>query len=203
MNIQTLLDTIIKGSREIGNYPLTELIQNTKLKGISGIAVAKDAEKELYLAFISGEPEGAIYKDDKGILFGDKAVLLIEGKETFQLSECKAEIIDALIMSSRIYDKNRLKKSISYVVPEIGKGGGGLGVLTIRILKEGAPVNGIRVSVRKDGKIVGSDITTSNGDAGFRIAYGEYDCILQDRSQAVTKHHFTFDPTHPSIQISL
>jgi len=203
MNILTLVDTILKSSQEVGTYPLTELISVAKSKGISGIAVTKDSDKELYLAFINGEPEGAVYRDDKGVLFGDKAVLLIRGSETFIFSKNSPDIIDALTMGSRIYDKNRLKKSVSYVVPEIGKTGSGIGVLSIRVSKDGAPVNGIRVSVRKGGKVVGSDITTSNGDAGFRIAYGEYDCILQDRMQAVTKHHFTFDPTHSSIQITL
>ncbi|HOX34265.1 MAG TPA: hypothetical protein P5217_01180 [Methanoregulaceae archaeon] len=203
MNIHTLIDTILKGSQEVGTYPLTELISVAKSKGISGIAIAKDSDKELYLAFMNGEPEGAVFRDEKGVLFGDKAVLLITGSETFRLVENSTEIIEAVTMGSRIYDKNRLKKSVSYVVPEIGKSGSGIGVLSIRVSKDGAPVNGIRVSVRKGGKIVGSDITTSNGDAGFRIAYGEYDCILQDRMQAVTKHHFTFDPTHSSIQVSL
>jgi hypothetical protein len=203
MNIHTLIDTILKSSQEVGTYPLTELISVAKSKGISGIAIAKDNEKELYLAFVAGEPEGAVYRDDKGVLFGDKAVLLISGSETFSLVKNSTEIIEALTMGSRIYDKNRLKKSVSYVVPEIGKSGGGMGVLSIRVSKNGAPLNGIRVSVRKGGKIVGSDVTTSNGDAGFRIAYGEYDCILQDRMQAVTKYHFTFDATHPSVQITL
>lgn len=203
MNIHTLIDTILKSSQEVGTYPLPELISVAKSKGISGIAIAKDNEKELYLAFVAGEPEGAVYRDDKGVLFGDKAVLLINGSETFSLVKSSTEIIEALTMGSRIYDKNRLKKSVSYVVPEIGKSGGGMGVLSIRVSKNGAPLNGIRVSVRKGGKIVGSDVTTSNGDAGFRIAYGEYDCILQDRMQAVTKYHFTFDATHPSVQITL
>jgi len=193
----------MKGSREVGAYPLTELISISKSREINGIAEAKDPERELYLAFMKGEPEGAIYIDEKGVLFGDKAILLINGKETFHLSETREDIIEALVMSSRIYDKNKLKKSVAYVIPEIGKSSGGIGLLSIRVMKDGTPVNGIRVSVRKDGKIVGSDITTSNGDAGFRVAYGEYDCILQDRNQNVTKHHFTFDATHPSVQIAL
>jgi hypothetical protein len=88
-------------------------------------------------------------------------------------------------------------------VPEIGGPPGGIGILSIVLKKEGLPQNGIRVSLRKDGKIVGSDITTNDGTVTFRVAYGIYDCIVQDKKQMVTKHQVEFDASHPSITFEM
>ena len=203
MKIQELLGSIQKGSRYLGTYPLPDLLPFTASQGINGLAGAKDNGRETYIAFLDGEPEGAIYSDDKGVLFGDKAVLMINGSEKFVLTEIKPDIIEALVMSSRIFDKNKLKKSISYTLPEIGRSGGGIGVLAIRVVRDGNPVNGIRVSIRKNGKIVGSDVTTSEGNVGFRVAYAEYDCILQDRAQTITRYRITFDEAHPSVKLTI
>ena len=203
MNIHELLDSIQKGSRYLGTYPLLELLPYTSSRGISGLAEAKESGREIYIAFLEGKAEGAIYADDKGVLFGDKAVLMIKGSEKFVLTEIQPDIIDALVMSSRIFDKNRLKKSVTYNLPEIGRSGGGIGILTITVTREKNPANGIRVSIRKEGKVVGSDVTTSEGNAGFRVAFGTYDCILQDRAQVVTRYRITFDEAHPSVQLSI
>jgi hypothetical protein len=203
MKIEELLENILKGSRYLGTFPLVELLPFTGTRGINGIAVAKDGVRELYIALLDGEPEGAIYTDDKGVLFGDKAALMITGRESFVLTEIKPDVIEALIMSSRLFNKNRLKKGIAHMVPEIRRSGGGIGILSVTVLKDGAPANGIRVSIRQEGRIVGSDITTSNGNVGFRIAYGEYDCILQDRTQVVMKYRITFDETHPVTKLNL
>jgi len=203
MKIHELLENIQKGSQYLGTYPLMELLPYAASKRINGLAGAKDSDREMYLAFINGEPEGAVYTDEKGVLFGDKAVLMITGSEKFVLTEIRADIIETLIMSSRIFDKNRLKKSITYAVPEIGKSRGGIGILTVKVVKDGNPSNGIRVSIRKDGKIVGSDTTTSEGTVGFRVAYDDYECILQDRAQVVTRHRITFDETRTSAILTI
>ena len=102
MNIHTLLENILKASQDVGTYPLSDLISTAKSKLISGIAVAKDPEKELYIAFMGGEPQGAVYLDEKGVLFGDQAVLLINGTESFLMKESRKDVIETLIMSSRI-----------------------------------------------------------------------------------------------------
>lgn len=203
MKIHEVLDTIRKGSRYLGTFRFPELIAYAASRGINGIAEAGDGGRELYLAFLNGEPEGAIYLDEKGGLFGDKAALMIAGSEQFALREAPADVVDVLIMSSRIFDKNRITKCVPSAIPEIGRGSGGIGVLKVVVTRGGAPANGIRVSIRKDGKIVGSDITTENGDVGFRVAYSNYECILQDRTQAVTRYRITFDGAHPSVRISL
>lgn len=203
MNIHELLDSIQKGSRYLGTYPLLELLPYAASRGISGLAGSKEGGREFYLAFLEGEAEGAIYTDEKGVLFGDKAVLMIKGNEKFVLTEIQPDIIDALVMSSRIFDKNRLKKSVTYTIPEIGRSGGGIGILTITVTREGTPANGIRVSIRKDGRIVGNDVTTNEGNVTFRVAFSDYECLLQDRAQVVTRYRITFDEAHPSARLSI
>lgn len=203
MKIQEILENVLKGSKYLGTCDLQKLLQFAATHGTYGIAVAKGGGKELYIAIIQGEPEGAIYVDEKGVLFGDKAVLMIEEKETFVLTEIKPDLVEALVMSSRIFDKTRLKKSISYVVPEVGWPRVGIGNLSIKVVKDDQPQNGLRVSIRKDGKIVGSDITTDDGTVGFRVEYGIYDCIIQDKAQVVTKYRIEFDEKHPSIKLGV
>jgi len=203
MKINELLENILKGSQYLGTFELLELMQYASVRGINGIAIAKSDERNLYLAFIAGEAEGAIYIDEKGVLFGDNAVLMIQQKEKFVLTENKPDVVEELVMGSRIFDKNRLKKSISYNIPEIGGPSGGIGVLSITVRREGVPQNGVRVSIRKDGRILGSDITTSDGTVRFRIAFGVYDCIIQDKAQVITKYRIEFDASHSSVPLSM
>lgn len=203
MKIQEILENILKGSRYLGTFDLQDLLQFAAANGVHGIAVSKGHDRELYFAFQEGEAQGAIYIDEKGVLFGDTAVLMIAPKEKYVLTENNPDVVEALVMGSRIFDKNRLKKSTSYDVPEIGGPSGGIGVLSVILKKEGIPQNGIRVSLRKDGKIVGSDITTNDGTVTFRVAYGTYDCIIQDKKQMVTKHRIEFDASHPSLPLDM
>ncbi|MCX6681917.1 MAG: hypothetical protein NTY71_02875 [Methanoregula sp.] len=201
MKIHELLDNVLKGSRYLGTFDLSDLLQFASSREINGVAVAKGDGREFYIAFVAGEAEGAIYVDGKGVLFGDTAVLMIQVKESFVLTETTLDVVEALVMGCRIFDKNRLKKTISCVVPEIGGPSGGIGILSIIVKKEGVPQNGIRVSIRKDGKIVGSDVTTNDGTVGFRVAYGVYDCIVQDKAQVVTKYRIEFDASHTFIPL--
>ena len=100
MNIPELLETILKESSYLGTFPLDELLRFAAHRSINGIAVAKDSTRERYLAFVKGEPEGAIYIDPDGTLYGDKAIMLIGGKEPFVLWDVKPDIVDALVMSA-------------------------------------------------------------------------------------------------------
>jgi len=203
MKIDELLEKIQKGSKYLGTYDLLELMSYASARGINGIAIAKGDGRNLYLALIAGEAEGAIYIDEKGALFGDKAVLMIQQKEKFVLTENTPDVVEELVMGSRIFDKNRLKKSISYNIPEIGGPSGGIGVLSLTVKREGDPQNGVRVSIRKDGRILGSDVTTNDGTVRFRIAFGVYDCIVQDKAQMVTKYRIEFDASHLSVPLSM
>ena len=117
--------------------------------------------------------EGAIYIDDKGSLYSDKAVLMISGQEKFEFYNVKPDIVDAVVMGSRIFEKMHLKKSAPSLIPEIGKKSEGIGVLTVTITRDTVPQNGVSISIRRDGKILGSDITTGQGTARLRTEVQE------------------------------
>ena len=203
MKVQDLITNLLKGTEPLVTYTLTELLRYASKKYVTGIAVAKSDGMELYLAFVEGEPEGAIYVDEKGSLYGDKAVMKITDDQSYAFSEVKADIVDAIIMGCRLYEKSHLVKSVPGTVPEFGRRSSGVGLLTVAVRKAGELQNGVRVSVRKDGKIVGSDVTTGDGRVGFRIVLDEYDCIVQDRDQKITSRHITFNRPDQEIIIDI
>jgi hypothetical protein len=201
--IHDLLENIVKGSKYIGIFSLHELFDVTSSQRSNGIAVAKVNERENYLAFIDGEAEGAIYIDDKGSLYSDKAVMMISGNEKFEFYDVKPDIVDAVVMGSRIFEKMHLKKSLPSLIPEIGKKSEGLGVLTLTIQKDTIPQNGFTVSIRSEGKILGSDITTDEGTVSFKLQHGKYSCIVMDRSQNMTTFYVSFDESKSKILLDL
>lgn len=203
MRIQDLIENILTGSQSLGTFTLPDLLRFAGDGSVSGLAVAKETEYELCLALVRGEPEGAIYIDGKGELYGDKALIRITGHEKFVFCDIDPDIVDAVVMGCRIFEKTHLGKSIAYVLPEIGKKSSGIGLLSLTVLRDREPQNGLRVSIRKDGQIVGSDITTQDGSAGFRVMYGGYDCIVQDRNQVITSFHIMFDEadTHFALEL--
>jgi hypothetical protein len=203
MKIKDLIENILKGSQYLGTFNLPEMFSFAKAGSVNGIAVAKDSGAELYLALISGEPEGAIYIDEKGELYSDKAVMMVTGHENFVLCEVKPDVVEAVVMGCRIFEKSHLRKSINYVLPEIGRKSQGMGVLNLVIRRDREPQNGVRVSIRRDGKNVGSDVTTDDGSVGFKVLYGDYDCIVQDRNQKITSFQIKFNETNPKNILEL
>lgn len=203
MMIQDLIGVVIKNSKNLGMYRLPELLKFAAKNKVTGIAIAKAPDRELYFAFIDGEPEGAIYVDGKGTLYGDKAVMMITDRENYVLSEATDEIAHSIIIGCRIFEKSHLKKILPSLVPEIGMKSVSLGVLTVVVRRGNKRENGIRVSIRKDGKIVGSDVTTEDGTVSFKLLHGTYDCILQNRDQTFTSRRLTFDDSHTTITLDL
>ena len=201
--IHDLLENIFKGSKYVGIFTLHELFQFASLKRSNGIAVAKENDKENYLSFIDGEPEGAIYIDETGSLYSDKAVMMITGHEKFEFYDVKPDVVDAVVMGSRIFEKTHLRKSIPSVIPEIGKKSEGIGVLRLTIQKDKIPQNGVSVSVRREGKILGSDITTEEGTVSFKLTHGRYECTVMDRAQKLTTFHIKFEESNSKILLDL
>jgi hypothetical protein len=201
--IHDLLENIFKGSKYVGIFTLHELFQFASLRRSNGIAVAKENEKENYLAFIDGEAEGAIYIDGTGSLYSDKAVMMISGHEKFEFYDVKPDIVDAVVMGSRIFEKTHLRKSIPSVIPEIGKKSAGMGILNLTIQKDKIPQNGVSVSVRRDGKILGSDVTTDEGNVSFKLTHGKYESTVMDRAQNLTTFHIKFDESNSKILLDL
>ena len=132
MRLQDIIDATLNNSRPLGNFPLPELLQFAKKGGVNGIAVSKENEKQQYLAILAGEAEGAIYIDEKGTLYGDKAVMLITGGESFTLLDVNPEMVEGLVAGSRIFEKSHLTKGKTYEIPEIGRKSAGMGVLTLK-----------------------------------------------------------------------
>ena len=188
-----MIDKILTGSQPLGTFPLPELFRFATKGNVNGIAVSTENEKQQYLAILAGEPEGAIFLDEKGTLYGDKAVMLITGTESFTLYDVNPELVEAVVAGSRIFEKAHLKKGNRYELPEFGKKNAGLGVYTLTIQRDDEPQNGVRVSIRKEGKVVGSDVTTQDGSVGFKLTHGKYDVVVQDRNQKLTTFHVLFE----------
>lgn len=203
MKIQDMIDTILKASQPMGTFPLSELLKSAIKEKVNGIAVSRENEKQQYLAFLAGEAEGAIFIDEKGTLYGDKAVMLITGGESFTLYTVKPDLVDAVVAGCRIFEKSHMKIVNSYEIPAIGKKSAGLGVYTLTIQRNNEPQNGVRVSIRKEGKVVGSDVTTEDGSVGFKLMHGKYDVIVQDRSQKLSTFHVRFEESSPQKILQL
>ena len=193
MKIQEIVEAMLRDARSLGTFTLPALM-STAIEGKqSGLAIVREQDSLSCLALVKGEPEGAIFTDEHGERFGDTAVMLIAGREQFVFWEVPQDLVEALVMGCRIFEKNRLKQGLARDVPEFGRKSDGVGHLTVTIMRGPALEKGIRVSLRKDGKIVGSDFTAGDGSAGFRMMHGDYDCLVQDRSQQVRTFavHFT------------
>jgi len=203
MKIPDMIDTILKGSQLLGTFPLPELMRFAAKGSINGIAVSMENEKQQYLAILAGEPEGAIFLDEKGTLYGDKAVMLFTGDESFTLYDVNPELVDAVVAGSRIFEKSHLKIGDRYEMPEFGKRSAGVGVFTLIIQKNDEPQNGVRVSLRKEGKVLVSDVTTRDGSVGFKLVHGKYDVIVQDRNQNISTFHVRFEESTPQKILQL
>jgi hypothetical protein len=199
MKIQELIGTILASSKDLGSFRMADLLKFTQSKKINGLAVAKEEEREFDLAFLEGEPEGAILIDEKGTLYGDKAVMLLSGNETFQFFEVEKDLVEAVIQGCRILEKGHIRKNDMAAIEEIGKKSDGLGILTIIAARNNEPQNGVRVSIRKDGQMICTDITTEDGSVGFKLLHDRYDCIIRDRSGTLTTFHIKFDDAHTRI----
>jgi len=105
MKITEMMDAVLKGSKSLGTFTLAGLLEHAASGRITGIAVAKDSSCRQYLAILSGEPEGAIFTDDNGTLYGDKAVMMIRDLQPFELCEVNEDLVDSLIMGCRIFEK--------------------------------------------------------------------------------------------------
>ena len=151
----------------------------------SGIGVADIGIGKLYLLFTKGEPEGAVEIEKNGTLLGDKAIYLLKGSETFSFHPVSQDVIEEYILLCRISDQSHLTSNMSVGMPTIERRYEGTGAFTVKIIKGLAPQSGIHVSIRKQGRVIGSDVTTPEGKAYFKVLFGEYDCVVMDRDRKI------------------
>jgi len=151
----------------------------------SGIGVADIGIGKIYLLFKKGEPEGAVEIEKNGIILGDKAIYLLKGSEMFSFHPVEHDLIESYILLCRIFDRSHLTSNMSMAMPTIERRNEGTGSFTVKIVKGQVPQSGIHVSIRKQGRVIGSDVTTPEGKAYFKVLFGEYDCVVMDRDRKI------------------
>jgi hypothetical protein len=185
MELDEFLAKCIKSRISEGPFGMNELKKFATEDQKSGIALAVIDRGTVYLLFTSGEPQGAVEIDRTGMLIGDKAVYLLKGNEIFSFYRVEREIIEEWVLTCRIFDKSHLNSNLSPNIPIIERKNEGMGAFGIRVLKDDVPQSGLHVSVRKQGRVLGSDVTTSEGKAYFKLLFGDYDVVIMDREKKI------------------
>lgn len=189
------LNFIIENTRPAGTFPLPELIRHARSMKQHGIASATGQDgHRAFLIFLNGEPEGGIYIDRSGVLYGDKSTLFLKDSHQFTLYPTPPDIATRFITGCRIYDKSHIRAPNTYAIPEISVRKG-IGNITLEIRRDGRPVPGIRITIKSGGKIVGNDISSATGQTGFQLLYGSYTgVVLKENGSLQT---FSFDVNAP------
>ncbi|RXE57231.1 hypothetical protein ABH15_03760 [Methanoculleus taiwanensis] len=201
MDVRGLIDEIIGRSTYLGNFSLDELVRRSEEQVVTGLGVAGNGSAMFVLAMVDGEPNGALFADEKGSLFGDKAVFQIDGSEDFRLYQVALPIIEALVARCRVYDRSHLKKSTLADIPTLERGmQQRIGVLCLTVVNRGTPVGGVHVSIRKGKLVLATDTTTADGSVCFKLLSGRYTCVVSDRTGDLTRFVIDFaEARHESI----
>ncbi len=187
-----MVDELIREVPPQGIYPYTTLLQTVRGTKFHGVAMSSARGRKTYLLFLEGEPEGALISDRNGEIYGDKAVYLIRGEDQFTLYPLNPAVVERIIFGCRIYDKSHFIPSYSLGLPEIGKKAEGIGRLIIVVKREGAPATGVTVKIRRNGQIVGNDITGPGGEVSFRLLYGAYEVLIVKNENDIDVYEFSF-----------
>lgn len=189
-----IVDDLIREVPPTGIFPYSSLLQTAREKKFHGVAMSSVRGKKSYLLFLDGEPEGALISDSKGEIYGDKAVFLIRGEDQFTLYPLNPAVVERIVFGCRIYDRSHFTSSYSLGLPEIGKKAEGIGRLIIAVKREGAPAAGVTVKIRRNGQIVGSDISGPGGEVSFRLLYGPYEVLIVRNENDIDVYEFSFSP---------
>ena len=188
MDINGLMDEILLQSAYEGCFTLDELLHYSTVHSLTGIGASKEQTQAFFLVLLGGEPDGAIFVDEKGTLFGDTAILHLTGREEFELHRVAPPIADALVARCRIFEKSHLKKNGRLEIPTIGTPNRQrVGVLCLTVQDSRAPLAGAHVSIRKGKLVITSDVTDSGGRVCFRLLNGRYMCVVSDRAGERTR----------------
>ncbi len=203
MDTADIVDDIIREAPPEGIYLYSDLLRTVRDKKFHGVGVSETIGKKTYILFLEGEPEGAILSDTKGELYGDKAVYFIRGEDQFTLYPLNPAMLEKIVFGCRIYDKSHFTETYSLGLPEIGKKAEGIGRLIIAVKNEGIPAPGIVVKMRKNGQIVGNDVTNKKGIVIFRLLYGLYEVLLVRTEQNIDVYEFSFVPEYNEKPLDL
>ncbi|ABN57930.1 MULTISPECIES: hypothetical protein [Methanoculleus] len=182
MDINDLMDEILQQSTSEGHFTLDELLHYSSSHSPTGIGVSKEKGQTFFLIFSGGEPDGAMFVDTMGTLFGDSAVLRLTGGEEFELFPVTPPIVDALVSRCRVFEKSHLKKNGCLDIPTVGTPARQrIGVLSLIVRDGRTPLAGAHVAIRKGKLVMTSDVTDSGGKVSFRLLNGRYMCVVSDR----------------------
>ncbi len=188
------LNFIIENTKPLGNWVLPELIREMKVQKAYGIATTTGAEGfRAFLIFVKGEPEGGIFIDRSGVLYGDRSVLFLKNSHIFTFYPPEPEIANRFVTGCRIYDKSHLRTPAYQPIPEISSIRKGIGNVIIDLTKNGNPVAGMRITIKSGGKIVGNDVTSLQGQASFQLLYGEYTGVIHNETGIIRNFQFAVD----------
>jgi len=196
MDINGLMDEILLQSTYEGRFTLDELLHRTPVHPLTRIGICRAKAHTFFLVLLGGEPDGAIFVDEKGTLFGDAAVLRLTGEEVFDLFLVAPQIVDALVSRCRVFEKSHLRKNGRLDIPIIGTPTRQrVGVLCLTVRDSRVPLVGAHVSIRKGKLVITSDVTDSGGRVCFRLLNGRYMCVVSDRIGERTRRIIEFhDP---------
>ena len=183
MELDEFLNSCIKARISEGSFRMNDLKKFAMDEEKSGIAVAEIEKGTVYLLFASGEAQGAVEIDKTGMLIGDKAIFLLKGNELFSFHMVEREVMERWILTCRIFDKSHLNSNLSPNIPIIERKNEGMGSFAVKIVKDNVPQPGLHVSVRKQGRVIGNDVTTGEGKAYFKLLFGEYDVVIMDKGK--------------------
>jgi len=182
MEINDLMDEILRQSTSEGRFAFDELVRYTNRNPLTGIGAFEDKEHSFFLFISGGEPDGAMFVDAKGTLFGDSAILRLTGEEEFEIFAVAPSIVDALVSRCRIFDRSHLKKSGRLEIPTVGTTTQQrIGLLSLIVRDGQTPLAGAHVAIRKGKVVMTSDVTDSEGMVSFRLLNGRYMCVISDR----------------------
>lgn len=203
MDLAEALKFLVDSTPSSGSYPLDQLIRDMCESRMDGIGVSERDQRRFFLLFLKGEPKGAIFVDDKGVLYGDKAMLLLRGSEIFSFHDASGDSVARYVSVSRIFDESHLRHLFTKPIPSIAKKSEALGVLTLRIVRGGIPQAGFHVSVRKSGMMLGNAVTLEDGIVSFRLFHGAYECALMDEKHQILKAQIQFDKQDSYLTIEI
>ncbi len=203
MEIAELFERVISNSEYEGNFAFDSLLDHMQETGQSGFALEEDGRKNFFLIFVGGEPEGAALIEERGMLFGDKAVLLLKREGVMRLFVVEGEFAEALAARCKVYDKSHLKRSFSEELPQMGGNTQTMGRLCVVIKKNDEMQSGVRIELRKGRQVIGGDITAGDGKICFKVMNGLYDCLVTDRDQKSYKYRISFQDSYTLSEIDI
>lgn len=193
MTSMEILESLMAGSAGEGPFDLPSLLDTARARALFGIAKAVKKDQKWFVLFSNGEPDGAILHDEKGTLFGDKAVYLLKGDEQFSFYTVRKEVVDRVVLGCRVFDKNLFSRGLARDIPQMKTPKEtGAGVFAMRVVRGGKPVPGQRISIRKAGQVIGNDFTSSEGKVSFRLLYGTYECVVHEKDLSTKVYEFEF-----------